>query len=38
MNLCCLCRIILKSDQQISGYDQLAQHAIHLLLIRITRL
>ena len=28
MNLGRLCQIILKSDEQISGYGQLAQHAI----------
>ena len=28
MNLERLCQIILKSDKEISGYGQLAQHAI----------
>ena len=28
MNLGRLCQIILKSDKEISGYGQLAQHAI----------
>ena len=28
MNLVRLCQIILKSDKEISGYGQLAQHAI----------
>ena len=28
MNLDRLCQIILKSDKEISGYGQLAQHAI----------
>ena len=28
MNLGCLCQIILKSDKEISGYRQSAQHVI----------
>ena len=31
MNLGRLCQIILKSDKEISGYGQLAQHAIFAL-------
>ena len=39
MNLVCFCQIILKSDKEISGHGQLAQHVIFAYhMVRQTKL